>query len=291
MIKSMTGFGKASAETPRKKITVEIRSLNSKQLDINARLPQLLRDKEPEIRNILSQRLERGKIDIIIFSDAFNTESLSVINKAAVKSYYAQMTEIAEELGIELTEQALLSILKLPDSLRAEKQEIEEEEWKVLINLIDEATNMLDQFRIEEGKALEKNIVSSVKKILKSIDSIEEFEPARIDKERKKLVSMLEENIQPDKIDKNRLEQEIIYYIEKLDINEEKVRLRQHGEYFLEMLSSPSSNGKLLGFIAQEIGREINTIGSKANDVSIQKIVVNMKDELEKVKEQLLNIL
>jgi len=291
MIKSMTGFGKATAETSRRKITVEIRSLNSKQLDIVTRLPLLLRDKEPEIRNILSQSLERGKIDITIFFDAFDNESFSLINKPAVKSYYAQMTEIAEELGIELTEQALISILHLPDTLHPEKQEIEEEDWKILVDLINEAINILDRFRIEEGKALEKDIVNSINKILKSIDFIQELEPARIEKERKKLVMLLEENIQPDKIDKNRLEQEIIYYIEKLDINEEKVRLKQHCDYFLEMLSSPSSNGKLLGFIAQEIGREINTIGSKANDVAIQKIVVNMKNELEKVKEQLLNIL
>ncbi|HCI55072.1 MAG TPA: YicC family protein [Bacteroidales bacterium] len=291
MIKSMTGFGKATAETSRRKITVEIRSLNSKQLDIVTRLPLLLRDKEPEIRNILSQSLERGKIDIAIFFDAFDNESFSLINKPAIKSYYAQMTEIAEELGIELTEQALISILRLPDTLHPEKQEIEEEDWKILVDLINEAINVLDRFRIEEGKALEKDIVNSINKILKSIDFIQELEPARIEKERKKLVMLLEENIQPDKIDKNRLEQEIIYYIEKLDINEEKVRLKQHCDYFLEMLSSPSSNGKLLGFIAQEIGREINTIGSKANDVAIQKIVVNMKNELEKVKEQLLNIL
>ncbi len=287
----MTGFGKATAETSHRKITVEIRSLNSKQLDIVTRLPLLLRDKEPEIRNILSQRLERGKIDIAIFFDAFDNESFSVINKPAVKSYYAQMAEIAEELGIELTEQALISILRLPDTLRPEKQEIEEEDWKILVDLINEAINVLNRFRIEEGKALEKDIVSAINKILKSIDFIQELEPARLEKERRKLIMLLEENIQPDKIDKNRLEQEIIYYIEKLDINEEKVRLKQHCDYFLEMLSSPSSNGKLLGFIAQEIGREINTIGSKANDVAIQKIVVNMKDELEKVKEQLLNIL
>ena len=291
MIKSMTGYGKASAETPLKKISVEIKSLNSKQLDINAKLPWIIREKEPEIRNIISQRLERGKIDLSITYDTFESDMLPVINKAAMKSYFRQISETAAEMGIAISDNIIPAILRLPETLKTDKQEMPEEEWIQLKEQLDRAISMLETYRIEEGKALEKDIRNAIDRIMQSLEAIKEYEPGRIVKIREKLHSLLEENISEDKIDRNRLEQEIIYYLEKFDINEEKVRLRQHCEYFLETLQSDTSNGKVLGFIAQELGREINTIGSKANDVSIQKLVVKMKDDLEKIKEQLLNIL
>lgn len=291
MIKSMTGYGKASAETPLKKISVEIKSLNSKQLDINTKLPWIIREKEPEIRNIISQRLERGKIDLSITYDTFEGDMLPVINKAAMKSYFRQISETAAEMGIAISDNIIPAILRLPETLKTDKQEMPEEEWIQLKEQLDRAISMLETYRIEEGKALEKDIRNAIDRIMQSLEAIKEYEPGRIVKIREKLHSLLEENISEDKIDRNRLEQEIIYYLEKFDINEEKVRLRQHCEYFLETLQSDTSNGKVLGFIAQELGREINTIGSKANDVSIQKLVVKMKDDLEKIKEQLLNIL
>lgn len=291
MIKSMTGYGKASAETPLKKISVEIKSLNSKQLDINTKLPWIIREKEPEIRNIISQRLERGKIDLSITYDTFESDMLPVINKAAMKSYFRQISETAAEMGIAISDNIIPAILRLPETLKTDKQEMPEEEWIQLKEQLDRAISMLETYRIEEGKALEKDIRNAIDRIMQSLEAIKEYEPGRIVKIREKLHSLLEENISEDKIDRNRLEQEIIYYLEKFDINEEKVRLRQHCEYFLETLQSDTSNGKVLGFIAQELGREINTIGSKANDVSIQKLVVRMKDDLEKTKEQLLNIL
>ncbi len=291
MIKSMTGFGKATAETQQKKITVEIKSWNSRQLDISVKLPWILREKETEIRNFLGQKLERGKIDLIITYDIFDAEYLPSINKTAVKNYFQQLSEISAELGIEAGEVMLAAVLKLPEALKTDRQEVSEEEWKLLTNLIDQAINELDRFRINEGAALEKDIRQAIIRILDTINQVEKFEEGRIIKIKEKLQTLISENIPPEKIDKNRFEQEIIYYLEKFDINEEKVRLRQHCGYFLENLSTSVSGGKMLGFIAQEIGREINTIGSKANDASIQKLVVNMKDDLEKIKEQLLNIL
>ncbi|HOM41157.1 MAG TPA: YicC family protein [Bacteroidales bacterium] len=291
MIKSMTGYGKASVETPQKKITVEIKSLNSKQLDINTRLPWILREKELEIRNIVGQKLERGKIDLIISYNIFEGEFLPVINRAAVKNYFSQLSEIAGELGINISDQILSVIMKFPETLNTEKTELPEEEWTLVRNLLDQSIDMLDKFRVEEGSALEKDIRNSINRIIESLSGIEEYEPGRIMKIREKLMALLEENIQPDKIDRNRFEQEIIYYLDKFDINEEKIRIKQHCYYFLETLSAETSNGKMLNFIAQEIGREINTIGAKANDASIQKLVVTMKDDLEKIKEQLLNVL
>ncbi len=291
MIKSMTGFGKATAETPQKKITVEIKSWNSRQLDISAKLPWLLREKEPEIRNFLGQKLERGKIDLVITYDLFDSEFLPVVNKAAVMNYFRQLSEISSSLGIEAGEASLAAILRLPEALKTDRQELPEEEWNMLMNLLEQAVNELDRYRTDEGAALEKDMRQAVNRILGTLSEVEKFEEARITKIREKLITLLNENIPPEKIDRNRFEQEIIYYLEKLDINEEKVRLRQHCGYFLENLSSPVPSGKMLGFIAQEIGREINTIGSKANDASIQKLVVIMKDDLEKIKEQILNVL
>jgi len=291
MIKSMTGYGKAIAETPQKKITIEIKSLNSKQLDLNTKLPWLYKEKEPEIRNIISQRLDRGKIDFSVYCDMLDDEVVTVINKSAVRNYYNQFKDIAAELKIDLDDQIFTAIMKLPDTLKTEKPEMSEEEWSIVKDQIIESITMLDLYRIEEGHSIMTDLNKCIGKILTLLETIGTFEAGRITKVREKLASLLEENLGPDKIDKNRFEQEIIFYLEKYDINEEKVRLKTHCDYFTETLNTPAPNGKILNFIAQEIGREINTIGSKANDASIQKLVVMMKDELEKIKEQTLNVL
>jgi uncharacterized protein (TIGR00255 family) len=291
MIKSMTGYGKAIAEMPQKKITIEIKSLNSKQLDLNTKLPWLYKEREPEIRNLISQKLDRGKIDFSIFCDMLDDEVATVINKSVVRNYYNQFKDIAAELDIKLDDQIFTAIMKLPDTLKTEKPEMPETEWEIVKNQIIESVTMLDQYRIEEGISIMNDLNKCIGKILSLLDTIQTFEAGRITKIREKLMSLLEENLGPDKVDKNRFEQEIIFYLEKYDINEEKVRLKTHCDYFMETVNTPSPNGKILNFIAQEIGREINTIGSKANDASIQKSVVMMKDELEKIKEQTLNVL
>jgi uncharacterized protein (TIGR00255 family) len=291
MIKSMTGYGKSVAEIPQKKVSVEIKSLNSKSLDLNTRLPWLYKEKEAEIRTIISQKLERGKIDLTMNFDVLDNEIVPVINKTVVKNYYSQLKEIAAELKIKTDEQLLSTIMKLPDALKTEKPELADEEWTLVREKILEAVEQLDLYRIEEGKPLEADLIRCVGKILNMLEEVEKFEGDRITKIREKLNSSLIENVGIDNIDKNRFEQELIFYLEKLDINEEKVRLKKHCEYFLEKISSLPPNGKILSFISQEIGREINTIGSKANDASIQKLVVMMKDELEKIKEQTLNVL
>jgi uncharacterized protein (TIGR00255 family) len=291
MIKSMTGYGKAIAETPQKKITIEIKSLNSKQLDLNTKLPWLYKEKEPEIRNIISQRLDRGKIDFSIFCDMLDDEVVTVINKTAVRNYYKQFKEIATELDIDLDDQIFTAIMKLPDTLKTEKPEMPEAEWEMVKNQIIESITMLDLYRIEEGNSIKTDLNKCIAKILSLLESVKTFEAGRITKIREKLMSLLEETLGSEKVDNNRFEQEIIFYLEKYDINEEKVRLKTHCDYFVETIETLAPNGKILNFIAQEIGREINTIGSKANDASIQKLVVMMKDELEKIKEQTLNVL
>jgi len=287
----MTGFGKAIAETPQKKITIEIKSLNSRQLDINTRLPWLYKEKEPEIRNIVSQKLDRGKIDLTIFFDIIEDEGIPAINKSVVRNYYNQLIEIAQELNINIDDQILTTIMKFPDALRPEKPELQEDEWNIVKQKILESISLLDAYRSQEGASIEEDLRKCIHNILSSLKTIKTYEPGRIEKVREKLISILEENTGTENLDKNRFEQELIFYLEKFDFNEEKVRLENHCEYFLETVASDPPNGKILNFIAQEIGREVNTIGSKANDSSIQKLVVIMKDELEKIKEQTLNIL
>jgi uncharacterized protein (TIGR00255 family) len=291
MIRSMTGYGKAIAETPQKKITIEIKSLNSKQLDLNAKVPWLYKEKEPEIRNLVSQMLDRGKIDISVYFDILEDEGVPVINKSIVKNYYKQLKEIAGELEINIDDQILPIIMRLPDSLKTEKPELPEDEWAIVKKQIIGSINVLDLYRIEEGKSIETDLKKRISGILDSLSTVETFEPGRIEKVREKLINILKDNNGTENLDKNRFEQELIFYLEKFDINEEKVRLKKNCEYFLETIETPSPNGKILSFIAQEIGREINTMGSKANDASIQKLVVMMKDELEKIKEQTNNIL
>ena len=291
MIKSMTGYGKSIAETPQKKITIEIKSLNSKQLDLNSKIPWLYKVKEIEIKSLISQKLDRGKIDLSIFCDNLDDEFIPAINKPVIKNYYNQIKEVSEELNLDLNEHILSTILHLPETLKTEKHELDEEEWELVKRKLLEAISVLDLYRIEEGNALEKDIRNNLSRISTSLENIEPFEEGRIKKVREKLLSILNENVNSENIDKNRFEQELIFYLEKFDINEEKVRLRKHCEYFLESLETPSPNGRILSFITQEMGREINTIGSKANDASIQKLVVMMKDDLEKIKEQTLNVL
>jgi uncharacterized protein (TIGR00255 family) len=291
MIRSMTGYGKAIAETPQKKITIEIKSLNSKQLDLNAKVPWLYKEKEPEIRNLVSQMLDRGKIDISVYFDILEDEGVPVINKSIVKNYYKQLKEIAGELEINIDDQILPIIMRLPDSLKTEKPELPEDEWAIVKKQIIGSINVLDLYRIEEGKSIETDLKKRISGILDSLSAVETFEPGRIEKVREKLITILKENNGTENLDKNRFEQELIFYLEKFDINEEKVRLKKNCDYFLETIETPSPNGKILSFITQEIGREINTMGSKANDASIQKLVVMMKDELEKIKEQTNNIL
>ena len=291
MIKSMTGYGKSVAEIPQKKITIEIKSLNSKQFDLNARLPWLYRERETEIRNLISRRLDRGKIDLNISFDSMESEAVPVINKAVVKNYYNQIKELSGELGIESDGELLSTILKFPDALRTEKPELQDEEWDLVLEKLNESVEQLDNYRSEEGKSIESDIKICIKRITGFLDEIKNYEGERIVRIREKLNTSLNENFSKENIDRNRFEQELIYYLEKIDINEEKVRLRNHCDYLTEKIASTPPNGKILNFIVQEIGREINTIGSKANDASIQKLVVMMKDDLEKIKEQTLNVL
>jgi uncharacterized protein (TIGR00255 family) len=290
MIKSMTGYGKAIFEASLKKVTIEIKSLNSKQFDLNAKLSWPYKEKEHEIRNIISQKLIRGKIDFTMYVETSGQEISATINKSAIISYYNQLKEIASELNITPDNQMFSAIMKLPEAIKNDK-EIPEEEWNLVREKINESLQLLDRFRVEEGNSIMADMHGCIEKILALLTNIELHDEARLKRIREKLNASLEENIGSENIDKNRFEQELIYYIEKLDINEEKVRLKTHCDYFIETLKSNLPNGRLLNFISQEIGREINTIGSKANDAAIQKLVVLMKDELEKIKEQTLNVL
>lgn len=290
MIRSMTGYGSSCAETPERKITVELRSLNSKQCDINTRLPWYYKEKEIEIRSRISQGLVRGKADLSISVDSNDDANLPKLNKAAIKSYYNQLIDVAGELYIENRKELLSIIMKLPETLKTEKQTLSDSEWELLTRLLDESVLQLDRFRIEEGKSIEKDLREKIRNIESGLDEIAPFEEERIGRIKDRIRSSLMQ-LENENTDENRFEQEILYYIEKMDLNEEKVRLKKHCDYFIETIEKEDINGKKLGFISQEIGREINTLGSKAGDARIQRIVVMMKDELEKIKEQVLNVL
>ena len=291
----MTGFGKAEAEVRGRKFTIEIRSLNSRQTDISLKIPGIFRDKEMEIRNFLSQKLERGKIDLYITSDSSDETSNYSINKNLAKRYREELRELQSELNEEEMMGLLPLILRLPDVVQSGRDVLQEGEWLIVKEAFERSVLLLDEFRIHEGSILDEDMRSRTDLILTLLESIGPFESNRIrfvkDKLRREFRNMIEGDQGSGIIDENRFEQELIYYLERMDITEEKVRLKKHCEYFLETLNIGVSQGKKLGFITQEIGREINTIGSKANDADIQKIVVQMKDELEKIKEQLLNIL
>lgn len=290
-MKSMTGFGKAIAEVFGKKVTVEIRSVNSKSMDLSVRMPYLYKEKELELKSEVSKQLERGKVDLTIFTDSLQ-ESLPVaINKALLKAYYSELEGVAKDIGA--SNSGLLElVLKMPDVMKAEKelQEFNETEWNEVKQVVFSAISSFQEFRDQEGTVLAGEFIKRIGIISELLLLVEQHDSIRIDNVRSKIKNALAEILDKEKIDQNRFEQELIYYIEKLDITEEKLRLKTHLDYFLVTMKETGA-GRKLGFISQEIGREINTIGSKANEATIQKMVVQMKDELEKIKEQLLNVL
>lgn len=281
----MTGYGKSVLQLPTKKISIELKSLNSKNLDLNARMPSMYREKELTIRSLIASKLERGKIDFSLFVEITGEETSSVVNQTVVKKYMEQLRNIVAADDTELLKMAI----KMPDSLNTERDEIDENEWKLIQTEIDNTLEKIQGFRLQEGKALEKDVELRLRNIDNLLQEVINIDPDRIEGVRARLEKGIAEI--KERVDENRFEQELVYYIEKYDITEEKVRLHNHLEYFIKSLNSEDSNGKKLGFIGQEIGREINTIGSKANYAPMQKLVVQMKDELEKVKEQLLNVL
>lgn len=293
MIRSMTGYGKAIAEIEGKKFTIEVRSLNSKQFDLNLRMPGIYKEKELELRNSLRQQLERGKVEFSIYYEASNETQQHIINAELLGSYYKNIVTAADQSSIPHNENTdfLNILMRLPDVMKTDRPDFNEEEWKQIIPLTEQAVNAFNNFREVEGKALQNDLELRVQNILTCLTEIEVFEPQRVEKIRQRIQTSLKDNLEGKDIDNNRFEQEMILYLEKLDITEEKVRLRQHGSYFSEILENETAQGKKLGFVAQEIGREINTIGSKANNADIQQKVVQMKDELEKIKEQVLNVL
>ncbi len=291
MIESMTGFGKAACELDNKVVTVEVKSLNSKQLDIYTRLPNMYKEKELEIRNLLSQQLIRGKVELSVSYENTDISSTAQINIPLVKSYYHQLKELVADLNANEEDSLLQTIMRFPDALKIEKEELDENEWELVFGKVKEALVQITEFRKQEGKALQKDILDRLKLIRSLLKEINTFEADRLTKLREKISSSVQSIADQTKIDENRFEQELIYYIEKLDITEEKVRLENHCQFFEEVTLKESANGKKLSFIAQEMGREINTIGSKANHSDIQRTVVRMKDELEKIKEQLMNVL
>lgn len=286
MIQSMTGFGKASLQLQTKKVTVEIKSLNSKTLDLNTRMPSVYREMELKLRNQLSTRLERGKIDFSLFIEITGEETSTKLNVPIVKGYINQMKDVIP--NSDLTELMKMAV-RMPDALKTERDEIDENEWKQIQTVIDQAIINIENFRKDEGVALEKEFLLRIGNILAQMNEALNFDKDRIETIKTRLNTALEEL--KINVDQNRFEQELIFYIEKYDITEEKVRLENHLNYFIETLAGTEANGRKLGFITQEMGREINTMGSKANHSDMQKLVVMMKDELEKIKEQVLNVL
>ncbi|WP_053990415.1 YicC/YloC family endoribonuclease [Mangrovimonas sp. TPBH4] len=285
MIQSMTGYGKSVLQLPSKKISIEIKSLNSKNLDLNTRMPSMYREKELNIRKLIASQLERGKIDFSLYMEITGEETSSQINKTVVKEYIKQLKDVVDGDETELLKMAI----RLPDSVTTERDEIDEDEWTQIAAAINESIEKIQKYRKDEGKALETEFEDRVQNIGKLLEAVIEMDPERIEGVRARLEKGIADI--KEKVDENRFEQELVYYIEKFDITEEKVRLQNHLDYFLKALKSADSNGKKLGFIGQEMGREINTIGSKSNYAPMQKLVVQMKDELEKIKEQLLNVL
>jgi uncharacterized protein (TIGR00255 family) len=287
----MTGFGKAESANDQRKIMIEIRTLNGKQADVTMKIPAAYKDREPEIRNELINRLQRGKIELYITTEDEFENTTTKFNEAAIRSYYRQLEGISKRCQIPLPSDILNSIIRLPDVLKTERQTLTDLEWQMQFEVIREALKQVNDFRQQEGLALMEDISSRIRLIEACIGEIEKFESQRIEIIKNRLRQNLIEYIGENTIDQNRFEQELIYYLEKIDINEEKVRLRNHCTYFVQTMNEGDGVGKKLGFIAQEMGREINTIGSKANHADMQQIVIQMKDELEKIKEQLLNVL
>lgn len=290
MLESMTGYGKAELNLPDKKITIEIKSLNSKNIDTSVKVPVFYREKEMQIRKVIQEELRRGKIDFNIYYELNEGITPSSVNTDVFKSYYKQLSALTEEMGLDQGD-LLATILRLPDSIKIEKIEPDEKEWLEIEKGINSALSELKKFRIQEGRAMSNDLESRVKKIQEYLKSVEPFEKERISRLRDRIIKALDELKLSETLDTNRFEQEMIYYLEKLDISEEKTRLENHCNYFLETLDNEGDTGKKLSFISQEMGREINTLGSKASESNIQHIVVKMKDELEKIKEQILNVL
>lgn len=284
MIHSMTGFGKSATQLTDKRITIEIKSLNSKNVDINTRIPLAYREKELEIRKRISDRLQRGKIDFSLFVENTGTQTPSKVNESIVKSYIQQLKNIVDGDTTELLKMAV----RMPDALQTTLEEVSGEEFQTIAQCMETALDELLSFRIKEGAVLEREFILRITNIQNLLVKVETLDPERLVLIRERLEKAVAEM---QNVDVNRFEQELIFYLEKLDITEEKIRLKNHLDYFLETLQLPESNGRKLGFIAQEIGREINTLGSKANFSPIQQLVVQMKDELEKIKEQVLNVL
>ena len=290
MIKSMTGFGKSEATVRNRKITVEIRSLNSKQLDLNVKVPPVYRQSEYEIRNIVARRMQRGKVDLFVTVESLSTQTSARIDREAFREYIRQMNDALVYAGIDAGYDAMLAaVMRLPDVVAAESESVSDEERQALLTAVEEAVAQLDAFRVQEGAILIADLLHRVEKIEGYKAEVIPYEKARTETIRARILDHLAQlNLE---VDRNRLEQEMIFYLEKLDITEEKVRLANHCNYFREVAAEEEGVGRKLGFIAQEMGREINTMGSKANESNIQILVVKMKDELEKIKDQVLNIL
>ncbi len=285
MIYSMTGYGKSVLQLPTKKITIELKSLNSKNLDLNARMPSIYREKELAVRKLIADTMVRGKIDFSIYVETTAEDTSTQINTPVVKQYMQELKQVVDGADMELLKMAV----NFPNALNTIREEINDTEWQAIDTEIKHAIGHLMQYRLDEGKVLESDFKTRIKNIDNLLEAVVKIDPERIKEVRERLLKGVEEL--KEKYDENRFEQELIYYIEKFDITEEKVRLKNHLNYFIETLNSAQSNGKKLGFIGQEIGREINTIGSKSNYAPMQQLVVQMKDELEKIKEQLLNVL
>jgi len=289
MIQSMTGYGKAELNLTNANFTIEVRSLNSKQIDANVKMSSIYRDKEIGLRKLLSEKLQRGKIELSIWRESSESSAKYTLNTQLIKEYFSQIQEVTRSLSINSSD-IMPSLLKMPEVLVKGEEKPEDNEWEEIAKGIDIAISNILQFRLDEGEKLEADITARINKLATLLVDIAPFAKGRIEKVKKSLADKLAE-IDTKNIDENRFEQELIYYLEKQDITEEQVRLDAHLSYFIETMKADAPNGKKLGFIGQEIGREINTIGSKSSDAEMQKIVVQMKDELEKIKEQLLNIL
>ena len=290
MVHSMTGYGKAAVELPHKKLTIEIKSLNSKQFDLFTRIPMIYREKEIGLRNWLSKELERGKIDLSFTVEHISKDVSATIDHTLLKQYHQEITALSHELNISLPQDWFQTLLRLPDVMKQDAEELNEEEWSIIEKTIQKAVNELIGFRVQEGEMLRNLVEEKIENIRQLLQEIEPYESERIEKVKSRIHDGLA-TLENKEYDTNRFEQEMIYYIEKLDVNEEKSRLTNHLDYFIETLDEKKSQGKKLGFIAQEMGREINTLGSKSNHSDMQRIVVRMKDELEQIKEQILNVL
>ncbi len=288
MIYSMTGFGKCQLNLPHANFNIEVKSLNSKQLDTNIKISSVYREKEIELKNLLSTKLKRGKIELSVWKESSEIQNSHKLNIPLIKDYHQQILNLKKDLGFE--SDIFPVLLKMPNILQKDEVKLDNNEWLEIFKGINTAVNELIQFRLAEGNKLEKDIILRINLIINSLEEITPYAKARIKRVKENLLNKIND-LKINNIDENRLEQELIYYLEKQDITEEQVRLKAHLDYFLQTIRSEAPNGKKLGFISQEIGREINTIGSKSSDAEMQKIVVQMKDELEKIKEQLLNVL